>query len=199
MAMAKNRFNKIKGTKDFLVLTVVFTFLCLWAIRDAWFPTEKTLKKHPLTFAVTSNIPGVVQSVPVEPGQKIEGTMVLVQLAPSSYQKAVDVAEEAYKKAKESGAPGLSKTLISLHKAKERRMDCTIRNTDFTLTTTYGEELLHGKVLEVFAEPALSIEAGETLLKVQPKDTFYVFNQTLAVISFIVALAGLCFHRMASK
>ncbi|MBI9020041.1 MAG: hypothetical protein JEZ10_02135 [Verrucomicrobia bacterium] len=44
--MAKGRFS-IKGTKDFLVMAVACGFLCLWSIRDAWFPTKKILEKHP--------------------------------------------------------------------------------------------------------------------------------------------------------
>lgn len=197
--MAENRFTRIKGTKDFLVLAVVCAFLCVWAISDAWFPTKKILKKHPQTFAVTSNIPGVVQSVPVSVGHKIEGVEILVHLAPSRYQKAVDDADAAWQAAKEAGAPDVAAKLAALYKAKETVLACAIRNTDFTLTTTHGEDVLHGKVLEIMAEPAMSIDAGEVLMIVEPKDTFYTFNKTLAILTFIGTFVGLFFHRVASK
>jgi hypothetical protein len=197
--MAQNRFTKIKGTKDFLVVAVVCVFLCLWSIRDAWFPTQSILKKHPLTYSVVSKTSGVVQSVPVHPGQKIGGSMVLVELAVSSHQRAVDEAEAAYTAAKESEAPDKSEKLAALHKAKEALLACKIRNTDFTLETTHGEEALNGKVLEIFARPAVPIEAGEVLMTVEPHDTFYIFNKTLAVLTFLGAGIALFFHRIASK
>ncbi len=197
--MAQNRFTKIKGTKDFLVVAVVCVFLCLWSIRDAWFPTQSILKKHPLTYPVVSKTSGVVQSVPVQVGQKINGSMVLVELATSSHQRAVDEAEAAYAAAKESEAPDKSEKLAVLHRAKEALLACRIRNTDFTLETTHGEEALNGKVLEIFARPATPIEAGEVLMTVEPHDTFYIFNKTLAVLTFLGAGIALFFHRIASK
>ncbi len=197
--MAQNRFTKIKGTKDFLVVTVVCVFLCLWSIRDAWFPTKKILEKHPQTYSVTTKVAGVVQSVHVEPGQKIGGSMVLVDLAPSGYQRAVEEAEAAYTAAKEADAADKSARLSVLHKAKEALLACRIRNTDFTLETTHGEDSLDGQVLEVFATPATQVEAGEVLLTVEPHDTFYIFNKTLAVLAFFGAFVALFFHRIASK
>jgi hypothetical protein len=197
--MAKHRFTKIKGTKDFLVVAVVCVFLCLWSIRDAWFPTQKILKKHPQTYSVTSKISGVVQSVPVKADQKIGGMVVLVELAPSSYQKAVTAAEEAYKAAKESGAPDKTQKLTALHKAKASLLACTIRNTDFTLETTHGEEALKGQVLEILARPATQVDVGDVLMTVQPHDTFYIFNKTLATLTFFGTFIALFFHRVASK
>lgn len=197
--MAKNRFTKIKGTKDFLVLAVVCAFLCAWSIRDAWFPTKKILKKHPLEFAVTSNVPGVVQSIPVKIGHQIEGMEILVQLAPSRYQKTVDEADAAWQAAKEAGDPDAGAKLSAVYKARENLLACAIRNTDFKLTTTHGEDVLRGKVFKILVKPAASVDVGDVLMVVEPKDTFYIFNKTLAMLTFFGTFVGLFFHRVASK
>lgn len=36
----------VEGTKTFLVWSVVLALLCLWAIRDGWFPTESKITAH---------------------------------------------------------------------------------------------------------------------------------------------------------
>lgn len=197
--MAKKSRLKIKGTKDFLVAAVVCVFLCLWAIRDAWFPTERILKKHPLSFDISASVPGVIQSVPVEAGDEISKKTVLAVLSEKPYQKAVDAATAAYETARENKTEDLAEKLVALKMAREDLAACTVYNTDFTLKTSHGEDILQGKVLEILAPQATQVEAGETIMTVQPKDTFYIFNQTLAVLSLIGAIVSLILHGIASK
>lgn len=197
--MAKNRFNQVKGTKDFLVAGVVCIFICLWSVRDAWFPTEKILKKHPLEFPVTVSVSGVVQDIPVKVGDEVGGDKPLLVLNSGHFDAAVAAAEQAYKDAKESSQDELREKLDLPLAAKEDLKAATVRCEDFMLETTHGNEPLHGKVLEILAEPATEVEAGDTVMLVQPKDTFYVFNQTLAVLMFILSAVFLFFHRVASK
>lgn len=196
--MAKSRYN-IKGTKDFLVASVVCAFFCLWAIRDAWFPTTKILKKHPQRFEVSALVPGVIQSIPVKVGEEIQGEMVLAKLNETSHQSAIDEAEKAFKEAKTKQSDDIQEKLDVLIKAREKLKACTIYNTDFTLKTSHGEDALQGKVLEVIATPATHVDEGEVILVVQPKDTFYAFNKTLSVLSLIGAIGFLIFHRIASR
>ena len=198
--MAKNRFKKIKGTKDFLVLAVACAFLCLWSIRDAWFPTQKILKKHPLEFPVTAAVPGVVQTVPVQVGDEVKGQQPLLILGNQHYKEAVAAAEDAYRAAVETKDQDLIRTkLDDLVTAKENLQAATIRSSDFLLETTHGSDPLHGKVLRILVEPAAPVEAGQTVLVIQPADTFYIFNKTLAVLSFLVMIAALIFHRIAAS
>ena len=196
--MAKNRFTKIKGTKDFLVLAVACIFICLWAIRDAWFPTEKILEKHPLSYPVTVAVPGVVQTIPVEVGDEVAGSAPLLTLVATSYQAAVEAAEEAYKAAKGGDAEVLREKLDALMEARENLRATTVTCKDFNLETSHGSAPLHGVVLEILAGLATHVEAGETVLLVRPNDSFYIFNQALAVLTFFGAIFALIFHRIAS-
>lgn len=199
--MATNkRLKKIKGTKDFMVAAVACGFVCLWAIRDAWFPTEKILKKHPLEFAITNTVPGVINSIPVEVGDEVSGDRPLMIFGSQHYETAVATAKEAYREAVETkNKQQIKSTLDVLSQAEEDLKSTIIRCSDFVLETTHGEESIKGKVLEILVEPATHIGAGETVMLVQPTDTFYIFNQSLAVLTFFGMIAALFFHRIASK
>jgi multidrug resistance efflux pump len=197
--MSRSRYTKIKGTKDFLVAAVVCAFLCVWSIRDAWFPTPKILKKHPLIYEVSTPLSGVVQSVPLQVGNKISGSTVLVRLYEHTYQQEADAAEAAFNAARDNGDPDVEQKLVAMHKAKEKVVKCTIRNTDFTLNTSHGEDALYGQVLDVAVSEGQPVDAGQVLMTVRPKDAFYAFNRTLAVLSLIGAVVSLFFHRVASR
>lgn len=198
--MARDRFKKIKGTKDFLVLAVACGCICLWAIRDAWFPTEKILKKHPQEFQVTSSVAGVVQNIPVRVGDEVKGSMPLLILGSQYYEEAVAAAEEAYKAAVETkDKEQIKAKLDDLVVAKEKLQATIIRCTDFILETTHGEDPLHGKVLEILVDPAAPVDAGQTVLIIQPGDTFYIFNKTLAILTFLGMIGALIFHRIAAS
>lgn len=196
--MAKGRFS-IKGTKDFLVMAVACGFLCLWSIRDAWFPTKKILEKHPQSVEVAMKVSGVIKSLPVAPGHEFVGSVVLVEIYDDSYQKVLTAAEVAFEEAKEARATDVEDKLEAMLAAREQLNACTLRNTDLTQKTSHGEDSLRGTVLTHLAKPATHVEAGEPVLLVRPKDTFYAFNKTLAIFSFIGVVVALFFHRLASR
>ncbi|QBG46476.1 efflux RND transporter periplasmic adaptor subunit [Verrucomicrobia bacterium S94] len=89
---AKRKYN-VKGTNDFIVLAAIFFFLCLWAIKDAWFPSEKVLRKHPLEMMATFEVDGTVEDVLVEVGDSVGEGQVIARL------RSDRIAEE-YEKAK---------------------------------------------------------------------------------------------------
>jgi multidrug resistance efflux pump len=197
--MAKDRFKQVKGTKDFLVATVVCTFICLWAIGDAWFPTAKVLARHPQEFPITVAVSGVVQDIPVKVDEDVGGDKPLLQINPSLFEAAFAAAEEAYKTAQGSSEDVLKEKRAALLKARSELESTTVTCEDFILETSHGEGPVQGKVIKIMAEPATEVAAGSTVMLIQPKDTFYVFNQTLAVLMFIGAVISLFFHRVASK
>ena len=197
--MARNRINKIKGTKDFLVLAVACIFICLWSIRDAWFPTEKILKKHPQVYPITTAVSGVVQTIPVKVGDEVGGSAPLLTLATKSYKIAVETAEEAYKAAQGGDKKVIKEKLNALMQAREDLRATTVRCSDFILETSHGSDPLKGKVLDILTDLATHVDAGETVMLVRPDDTFYAFNKTLAVLSFLGAIMALVFHRIASS
>jgi multidrug resistance efflux pump len=196
--MAKGRFN-IKGTKDFLVAAVFCGFLCVWAIRDAWFPTQKILKKYPLEVPVAFSISGVVKEVPVRAGQEFAGKRVLATLHDDLYRRRVEEAEALFEAARADRSPDTEVRLADLMQARADLEACTIYNTDIMLHGSHGDEPLRGVVLKITAPPATAVEAGAPVLTVKPHNTFYIFNKTLAVLSLIGMVAALIFHGIASR
>ena len=195
--MAKGRFN-VKGTKDFLVMAVFCTFLCLWSVRDAWFPTKKVLEKHPQSIEVSMDVSGVIKSLPLHPGEEFIGDVVLATIHDDSYREALATAEADFTAAKEM-REGVEEALAKVLAAREALKSCTLRNTDILIETSHGEDALTGKVLEHLVKRATHVDAGEPVLLVQPKDTFYQFNKSLAILSFMGLVAALFFHRIASR
>jgi hypothetical protein len=195
--MAKQRFN-IKGTKDFLVAAVFCGFLCVWSIRDAWFPTEKILKKHPREIAVSFKVSGVLRQIAVEPGDEIQGETKLAFLYDEGYRTKVTEAETAFEAAKRTKDPAVEEKLAALMQAREDLAACTLKNTDFTWMTTHGEDVLYGTVHRIIGQVSTHLEPGAPVLTIAPKDSFYLFNKTLSVLSFIGMIVALVFHRIAS-
>lgn len=195
----KSRFDRIKGTKDFLVAAVVCAFVCLWSIRDAWFPTEKILEKHPQSYPVTVAVSGVVHTIPVKVGEEVSGSEPLLTLGTHAYKEAVAAAEAASRGAKESHSENLQADLDALLKAEENLKSTTVACTDFMLETSHGTVPLHGKVLQILVKPATQVNAGETVMLIQPTDTFYNFNKTLAILAFVGFITALFFHKIASS
>lgn len=196
--MAKQRFN-IKGTKDFLVAAVFCGFLCAWSIRDAWFPTEKILKKHPREIPVSFKVSGVLKQIAVKPGEEIKGETRMAFLYDESYRARVAEAEAAFETAKATKDPLVEEKLDALMKAKEDLEACSLKNTDFTWETTHGTEILHGTVNRIIGAVSTHLEAGAPVLSITPNDTFYLFNKTLSALTFIGMIVSLVFHRIASR
>lgn len=252
--MTKGKF-KIKGTKDFLIAAVFLGFLCIWSIRDAWFPTKKVLEKHPQEISVAFRVPGVIRDIPVEAGQEIKGETVLARLYSKSYQQALDEARAEFDAAREQSAPDVEQKLEALTRARRQMEACTLKNTDITWSGSHGEESLRGEILRIDAAPATEVEvlnasatgtvvsvssdeillaagldapaenrrrvevpaglvpqvnkgdaiaagdllAGTPVVTVDPQDTFYLFNKTLSVLTFIGTVAALIMHAIASR
>jgi len=196
--MAKGRFN-VHGTKDFIVAAVFCGFLCIWSIRDAWFPTEKVLKKHPQEIPVAFKVPGVVKHIAVQPGDEIKGKTALASLYDDAYRAKVTEAEAVFEAAKVTKDPAIEKKLAILMAARADLAACTVENTDVIVMTTHGEDVLRGTVARIVGMPATQLEAGAPVITVNPVDTFYMFNKTLAVLTFIGTIISLVFHRIASR
>ena len=196
--MAKGSF-KVKGTKDFLVAAVFCGFLCAWSIRDAWFPTEKVLKKHPPEIPVAFKLSGAIKNIPVKVGDEVLGKTVLANLYDDGYRAKVTEAEAVFEAAKVAKDPAVEEKREALMKARADLKACTVENTDVTWTTTHGEDVLRGTVTRILAQPATQIEAGVPVLMIKPTDSFYGFNKTLAVLTFIGMIIALISHRIASR
>jgi multidrug resistance efflux pump len=211
---AKRRYN-IKGTNDFLVLAGIFFFLCLWSIKDAWFPSPKVLKKHPLEAVIAFETHGAVERVNVRVGDKVAEKQVLANLRRDRIGVEYTEAKTTYTAAKKKHA---MMQLASKNAVKNGASNDGIAEIDERLAVagTAMEEALakvtelraamdsaqllspsKGEVKDVKIMAHSMVEAGDTVIVIDPKDHFYLFNKSLAVFSFFAFWVFLAIHILA--
>jgi multidrug resistance efflux pump len=211
---AKRKYN-IKGTNDFLVLGLIFFFLCLWAIKDAWFPSDKVLKKHPLEVVASFETAGSVEKVFVDIDDSIIEEQVIAKLrtdkmavefeqAKSTYTEAKkDFAKQtlALKNAIENGASGQGIADIQAREqgAKTTADEALAQVTQLRMAMESSElkSPSKGKIREILVGTHTMVEAGETAIIIDPKDHFYLFNKSLAIFSFFAFWVFLAIHILA--
>ena len=71
---------RVQGTNDFLVWAIALFALGLWCVKDGWFPSEATLKKHPHVVEIKATQPGVSKDVFVKRGEMVRAEQPLVRL-----------------------------------------------------------------------------------------------------------------------
>jgi multidrug resistance efflux pump len=212
--MAKRTYN-VKGTQDFLVLAVIFFFLCLWAIKDAWYPSPKVLERHPLQIELAFEMAGAIGKLHVMEGDAVGENMVVAELRSvklegefaaakkeySDARKKVRLMESAVKNAEKNGASdegiaGFKKNLADANAAMQAAHE---------KVNTLKEQLAKGELVAGTKGEVKSlnkslhgqVEAGETVMVIDPKDHFYTFNKSLAIFSFIAFWVFICLHVLA--
>ncbi len=213
--MPAKRQYRVKGTNDFLILAAIFFFLCLWAIKDAWMPSEKVLKKHPMTIDAAFAVAGTVQDVKVTTGQSVAENQVLAVLRSDRTAVAYETAKTAFAEARKQRAQqvGEIKTLSEsgasaegLAAAREKldlyqqEMDALLAEVNQLRSDLDAAELKSpskGMVQQVLVTPHSMVEAEQVAIVIDPKDHFYLFNKSLTVLSFILFWTFLALHILA--
>lgn len=210
----KRKYNT-KGTKDFIVLAGIFFFLCIWSVKDAWYPSDKVLKKHPREVSVSFELDGIVGKVHVEKGSSLAEEQVLAELRRVRIQEESDVAKKVFTEAKsahvqadadlqEAVTNGESSERIA--ELKQSRVESqSMMDSTLEQVTQLREKLdltelrspTKGSVMDVFILPHSQVDAGEVVILIDPKDHFYLFNKSLAIFSFIVFWVFLGIHILA--
>ena len=208
---AKRRYN-IKGTNDFLVLAAIFFFLCLWAIKDAWYPSEKVLKKHPLLVEASFETSGAVEKILVLEGDMVAENELLALLRRDKTSVEFEEAKEVYTAAKKKAAVmdlalvnaerngasdgGIAEIRQSASEAKVAVQDALekVESLKATMDASELKAPIKGEIKEVKAGTHSMVEAGDIILVIDPKDHFYVFNKSLAIFSFIAFWVFLAIH-----
>ncbi len=211
---AKRRYN-VKGTNDFLVLAAIFFFLCLWAIKDAWFPSPKVVKKHPPEIVVAFEVDGAVEKVFVEEGHSIGEHQVLANLRVERVNKEYVEAKALYSEAKKKHAMMelASKNAVKngatddgIEKINERLAVATTAEVDTLARVEHLRDILgsselkspsKGAVKQVLVTSHSMVKAGETVMVIDPKDHFYLFNKSLSIFSFLAFWVFLTIHILA--
>jgi multidrug resistance efflux pump len=211
---AKRTYN-VKGSKDFLVLTGIFFFLCLWAVKDAWYPSPGVMKKHPPEVVASFGTAGTVGQVHVAVGDSIAERQLLVELRRSKIKMKFDearknytaaknehiLAEEAFRTAEQNGAA--AESMAGFKEGMDQAqtaLNAALEEVGVARTSLESIELrapTKGEVKEIFIRPHSQVEADETVLVIDPKDHFYLFNKSLAIFSFIAFWVFLGLHILA--
>lgn len=213
--MPAKRKYKVKGTKDFIVLAGIFFFLCLWAIKDAWYPSPNVLKKHPLEVGVSFETEGSIGHLHVSEGDQIVEDQILAELRRVNLQEDFEAAKEAYTQAKDrhaladealrnavkNGASGEGIAALKQSRTEaQAAMDTALELVGLMREKIVATELLSpekGVVKEVRVSVHDQVEAGETVMVIDTKDHFYLFNKSLAIFSFIAFWVFLGVHFLA--
>jgi multidrug resistance efflux pump len=211
---AKRTYN-IKGTKDFLVLSLIFFFLCLWAVKDAWYPSPKVVEKHPMEVAVSFEASGTLGKLYVAAGDSIGENQLLAELGRSKIKMEFDVAKKSYtdtknkhtlmqialQNAEKNGATdeGIAEIKEGVVQSKVT-MDEALAEVGQIRSVLDASELrasMKGEVKKLLKATHSQVTAGETVLIINPQDHFYLFNKSLAIISFIAFWVFLGLHILA--
>ena len=212
---AKRTYN-VRASKDFLVLAGIFFFLCLWAIKDGWDPSDKVLKKHPRIVEIPFETSGSVGEIYVEVGDSISKDKLLAELLKSKMQDDFETSKKEYAVVKEKHS-ALQDVLIDAKKGgssleelteikgsvlvEKKAMKIALKKVEEARSMLKNADLLsptEGKVKEVRASFHRPIEKGEVAFIVDPEDHFYLFNKSLAIFSFLAFWTFLAFHLFAT-
>lgn len=211
---AKRKYN-VKGTKDFIVLAGIFFFLCLWAVKDAWYPSPKVLEKHPEEVAVAFEVAGSIGQLHVTEGDSIGEEQVLAELHHAKIQEKFDTAKKEYSDAKNQHAlmdealrnavknGASSEGIAELKQGRvdaQTAMDSALEEVNDIRAKLDATELRapgKGVVKKVLVSLHAQVEAGESVIAIDPKDHFYLFNKSLAIFSFIAFWVFLGIHILA--
>jgi multidrug resistance efflux pump len=221
--MAKKKKYNVHGTKDFLILTIVCGVLGVWAIRDAWFPSAKVLKKHPHELALSFDASGVVSKVFVTEGSSVKRGTKLAKLNTAIIEKSMQELERAYSAARDAGdekvvaekhqqimllARDLKSAELLVAAGYQMELDETgvprvasacWSDGDPDFKTAYSLSEKSMIVKKVLVKHNHRVAAGEPVIIIDTKDHFYPFNKVLAIICAIgTALFG-ALHAAASK
>ena len=208
----KKRQYKVKSSKDFLIFGCVFFFLCIWAIKDAWFPSDAVLKKHPREIVSSFEMAGQIENIYVDEGDFVKEDSVMAELcsmeletelnemklAYSKERKTTQIPELAIKNGVQNGATEASIADMRNRKINAEEKMKELHSSVNSLKDGHEKRQLvaekSGTVLDVYVGERIQIEAGDSIIKIHPQDNFYVFNRSLAIFSFFGCIFFFVFH-----
>lgn len=210
--MPAKRTYHVRVAKDFIVLAGIFFFLCLWAVRDAWYPSDKVQKKHPRLVEASFETSGSVGSVYVGVDDSIGKGHLLAELritkmeveflsAKKEYTEAKakhELIQEALRNAEKSGATSLEISEIKSAEAQSKSVaKAALKTVGGIRARIDSSELFSptkGQITEVRVVSYTPVDAGQTVVVINPQDHFYLFNKSLAIFSFIAFWVFLGLH-----
>ncbi|MCF7848787.1 MAG: hypothetical protein K9M45_08060 [Kiritimatiellales bacterium] len=209
--MPLDRKYKVKGTKDFLVIAGIFFFLCLWSVKDAWYPSPKVMKKHPLAIEASFAVAGSLAQILVQEGDQIGEKQILAELRKTVQESEFEKAKEQYsevkaeyqqvddaiRKAVKDKQSGQVAELKARREKLNAVMEAALENANAARATVAAMDLKSpskGVVKKIIHKNFTQVDAGEAVLIIDPQDHFYLFNKSLAILSFILFWVFISVH-----
>ncbi len=204
---AKRTYN-VRVAKDFIVLAGIFFFLCLWAVKDAWYPSDKVLTKHPRMVEASFETAGTVGSVRVSVGDSVGEDQILAVLLNTKKEVEFNAAKKEYTAAKKQytllqesvhnaeNSADLAELQRSVAEAKIVK-DSALKKVGKIRAAIDSSELLSpakGVITEARMAPHSQAKAGQAAFVIDPQDHFYLFNKSLAIFSFLAFWVFLGLH-----
>lgn len=208
---ARRKYN-VRGTKDFIVLAGIFFFLFLWAVKDAWYPSPKVLEKHPLEVNVSFETTGSIVRLYVAEGDSIVESQILADLRRVEIEEEFEASKKAYSAAKDKHTStdealrnavknsASSEEIAALKQDRidaQAAMDSTLEQVADMRASVDATELhapSKGIVQDLLVSVHDPVAAGDTVMVIDPADHFYLFNKSLAILSFFAFWIFLGIH-----
>lgn len=206
------RTYKEEAPADLVYWAVGLLLMGLWCVRDGWFPSKEVLEKHPLEVAMSFPRDGNIAKILVRPGQevveKVEGQAgsgtKLAELDIDALRQQfaeadvlVASTERDYREAGSALAAAQetknTERIASLAKVVEERK--ALYDRAFSKRETARKDLdtctLHssrrGVVKSIPVKEKDPVKAGDPVVIVDPQETFYPFNKSLAMMCLLAS------------
>jgi multidrug resistance efflux pump len=186
------RQYRVEGTNDFLYVAIVLLALGVWSVKDGWFPSQRVLTKHPRTTEASFTVAGIVDEVRARPMDSVREGDLLATLVSTVARDRFEAAEAALAAAAAASGAEVPAAPTAANRAAAGE---ALRVARQALDACALKSPVSGDVIEVPAAPEREIRAGETAVVIRPNDSFYLFNKSLAFLSFAGAIACALIHR----
>ncbi len=198
-----------------MVASIICALICLWAIKDGWFPSPSVEKKYPRRAEVSFDQAGIVAEVYVTPDEKVAEGSPLVKMTTHFFNQQLKSINSQLALLES----GIVKTRIEYERllrnnddARERRRqpilkqkleESQARRDRLLLDREKIREEIHrqilcaplkGRVAEVLVKRMDVVEQDQLALVLHPITGFYLFNKVLAIGMFIGALVFLALY-----
>lgn len=187
------RRYKVEGTKDFLYWSIGLLLLGLWAVKDGWFPSQRTLRLHPREMALGFEQPGVLAEYRVAVGDEFRtGHVLAIQQRTELENRRTALERQLGAVADEAAVAGPA---VRERRAEEiSRWEAELVEVRRQLAARELKAPTNGYVRALLRPVDAPVRAGETVIEIRVRDHFYPFNQTLAFLSLLGSLVCIIIH-----
>ncbi len=202
------KYKNMKGSNDFLVASIGLLLLCLWAVRDGWFPTQSILEKHPQTAQTMFEAPGTVEEIMREVGSTVSSNTAVVRMSTreledmqSQYESRL---EEVVREIRRSEASIIGvdtedereeiRSRIAELEASSRELRRQIAGVRQDIMRNMLRPDHAGTISEIMVSQGDEVDEGDPAFSIDVKGYFYTFNKSLAIGSLIGSIICAILH-----